>query len=107
MSSAFAAPFSALLTLAETFFVFSCTLGGSGAPLSHLGLDFAFLSGHVFRTRWHLGFQFVDSWAPFGRRWDLSWCIFMALGPDPGLLFRLFWKRLENDTKKERKRKLK
>ena len=34
------------------------------------------------------------------------WCLFQALGPDLGPLLRVFWKKLEKGTKKERKREL-
>ena len=73
-----------------------------GAPPWHPWL----LILHVFRTWLDLGAQFGDSWAPSGRPWGPFWCIFTALGPDPGPLAHLFLKRLETNTKKERKREL-
>ena len=75
-----------------------------------MGLHFATLGDlflHVFRTWWDLGAQFVDLWAPFGHLWNPFWCVFVALWPDPGPLFRVFWKRLEKESKKKRKRELK
>ena len=109
----FSAPcgtFSRLIRTLGNLFVLFLHFGGPwdsivtlGAPLCQPWWTFL----HDFRTWWDLGAQFADFWAPFGRPWDPFWCIFTALGPDPGPLFRLSPKSLEKGPKKKRKRELK
>ena len=73
-----------------------------GAPFCHPWWKMQ----RVFSAWRDLEAQFVDPWAPCGPPWNPFWCLFTALGPDPGPLLRLFCKRLEKGTQKDRKREL-
>ena len=98
--SHFGRPFFAFLALWGALRLHCNAWGSTFATLGDLFL-------HVFRTWWDLGAQFVDLWAPFGHLWGPFWCVFVGLWPDPGPLFRVFWKRFEKGSKKKRKRELK
>ena len=53
-----------------------------GAPFCHPWWKMQ----RVFCAWRDLEAQFVDPWAPCGLPWNPFWCLFTALGPDPGLL---------------------
>ena len=102
--------FSRLIRTLGGLFLLFLHFGGPCDSIVTLGARFATLGDlflHVFRTWWDLGAQFVDLWAPFGHLWGPFWCIFVALWPDPGSLFRVFWKRFGKGSKKKGKRELK
>ena len=70
--SALAAHFRGLLALFEGFLCFSCTLGGPGTPLQHLGLHFATLAGQfcsVFVIGSTLGFNLLILGLRLGAPW--------------------------------------
>ena len=97
--SHFGKPFCAFLALWGALRLHCNAWGSTLPPLVTYLCMFSHLVGH-----WA---QFVDFWAPFGHLWGPFWCVFVALWPDPGPLFRVFWKRLEKESKKKRKRELK
>ena len=91
--------FCAFLALWEALRL-HCNAWGSTLPPLVTYFYMFFVLGALLQS---LGALFVDLWAPFGHLWGPFWCVFVALWPDPGPLFRVFWKRLGKLQKEEKK----